>query len=225
MEDHESQYLDSATEMMKTIQLQDSQSVRGEIDFSDIKSNFRTDERPSLTNLAGELQDLIITKLHPSSAIALSQTNHHFHASVNLHRLPFSVVFDWFHDKELMQSHKDYACYTCLRPKPRSAVAKRQTKSRRGTFGKASHKQICLDCGLTTGKHSPGSFLEIGEELQVLCMGCEALRKRFCTLCRWCDSCIDKGYAIVLRKGQWAGPDGEAGKVTMRNCCQMHVWV
>ena len=125
MEDHESQHLDSATKMMKTVHLQDSQSDRGEIDAPDIKSSFGTDERPSLTNLAGELQDLIITELHPSSAIALSQTNHHFHASVSLHRLPFSVVFDWFQDKEHMPSHTNYACYTCLRLKPRSAFAKR----------------------------------------------------------------------------------------------------
>ena len=65
MEDHESQHLDSATEMMKTIHLQDSQSDRGEIDAPDIKSSFGTDERSSLTNLAGELQDLIIP-LQPS---------------------------------------------------------------------------------------------------------------------------------------------------------------
>ena len=210
--------------MMETVHIQDSQPDRGEIDAPDTKSSLGTNERPSLTNLAGELQDLIITKLHPSSAIALSQTNHHFHASVNLHRLPFSVVFDWFHDQELMPSHTNCACYTCLRLKPRSAFAKRQTKSRRWTFVRASHTQICLDCGLSTGKHSPGLFLEIGEELQVLCMGCGILRKRFCTLCRWCDSCIYKGYAIVLRKGEWAGPNGEASRFTMRNCCQKHVW-
>ena len=177
MEDRESQDLDSATKMMKTVHIQDSQTDRGKVEIPDIKSSFGVDDRPSLANLAGELQDLIITKLHPSSAIALRQTNHHFHASVNLHRLPFSVVFDWLQDKELMPSHNNYACYTCLRLKPRSAFAKRQTTSGRGTFGKASHTRICLDCALSTGKHYPGSFLEIGKELQVLCMGCEILRK------------------------------------------------
>ena len=55
-------------------------------------------------------------------------------------------------------------------------------------------------------------------------MGCEILQKRFYTLCRWCDSCIDKGYAIFLRKGDCAGLNGKARKVTMRNCCQKHVW-
>ena len=224
MKDHESQHLDSATETMKTVHLQDSQSDGGEIDALDTNNSSGTDESPSLTNRAGELQDLIITKLHPSSAIALGQTNHHFHASVNLHRLPFYLVFDWLQDKEFMPGQTDYACYTCLRLKPRSAFAKEQTKFKRGTFGKASHSQICLDCGLRTGKHCPGSILVIGKELQVLCMGCKILRNQFCTLCRWCDSCIHRGYAIVLRKGGWAGPNSKARKVTMRNCCQKHVW-
>ena len=28
----------------------------------------------------------------------------------------------------------------------------------------------------------------------------------------------------MLRKGKWAGPNGEASKVTIRNCCQSHFW-
>ena len=212
-------------EMMKPLHLQDPQSDMGEIEAPDnTQSSYGKDKKPSLTNLAGELQDLIITELHPSSAVALSQTNHHFHASVNLHRLPFSVVFDWIREKELMPSHTDYACYTCLRLKPGSAFATSQIKSRRGKHGKAFHTRTCLDCGFSIGKHSPGSFLKIGDEMQVLCMGCEIMRKRFCTLCQWCDSCIKKGSAIVLRKGQCAGPNGEAREVTIRNCCRKHVW-
>ena len=166
MEDHESQHLDSATEMMKTVHLQDSESDTGEIDATEIKNSPGTDEKPSLTNLASELQDLIITKLHPSSAIALSQTNRHFHDSVSLHRLPFSVVFDWLKHKEYKLCHRDknYACYICLRLKPRSAFGKKQTRSRRQTFGDESYKRRCLDCGLNTGKINPDSFFKIDKE-------------------------------------------------------------
>ena len=149
MEDHESQHLDSAMEMMKTVHLQGS---TGEIDAPDIKNSYETEDRPSLTNLAGELQDLIITKLHPSSVIALSQTNHHFHDTVSLHRLPFSVVFDWLLHKEdkCCGRYWNYACYTCLRLKPRSAFSKKQTRRRREKWGQDSYMRRCLDCGLSS---------------------------------------------------------------------------
>ena len=184
-----------------------------------------TDEKPSLTTLAGELQDLIITNLHPSAAISLSQTSHHFHACVSLHRLPPSVVYDWFREKEKLSVNFDnYACHTCLRLKPRSAFAKRQTRPPRGKLGQIGHTRICIDCGLTTGKHTPGSVLFDGGEPRVLCIGCMTLRKRFCFSCHWCDSCISKGSATVLRKGCWAGPNGEASEVVLRNGCLAHMW-
>lgn len=64
----------------------------------------------------------------------------------------------------------------------------------------------------------------IGTELQVYCGGCETLQKRFCINCCWCDSCIEKGTATVLRKGQWAKPNGEASEVVIRNACWKHNW-
>ena len=149
---NDSQHLDSATDMMKTTHLQDSQSDTDEIDAPDINNSSGTDERPSLTNLAGELQDLIITKLHPSSLIALSQTNHHFHDTVSLHRLPFPVVFAWLLHKEnnYWYRYANYACYTCLRLKPQSAFGKKQTRWRRGKWGQDSYMRRCLDCGLSS---------------------------------------------------------------------------
>ena len=63
--------------------------------------------------------------------------------------------------------------------------------------------------------------ITIDKELRVLGMGCESLRKRFYTSCRWCNSFIDKWYATVLRKGEWAGPNGE---VTMRSYFHKLVW-
>ena len=209
---------------MKAAHLQVSQPESEKICPPDNEISAATDEKPSLTNLAGELQDLIITNLHPSAAIALSQTSRHFHACVNLHRLPSSAVFDYFQEKESMKTHSnDYACYTCLRLKPRSAFAKRQAKGRQGKLGINGYTRICLECALSTGRLTPGSIIETGREMQVLCMGCETLRKRFCTWCRWCDSCIGKGFATVLRKGQWA-VNGEASNVVIRNGCTEHVW-
>lgn len=228
MEDHKNQHLDSATEMMKTLHLQDSTSDLGEIDAPDTNGSRGEYEKPSLTNLAGELEDLIISKLDPSAAIALSETNHYFHASVNLHRLPFSVVFDWLQTKEWNAWRpirpSKYACYTCLRLKPRSAFAKAQFHSGRGTYGKYSHTRICLDCDLSAGKYDSRSFPTIEDEMQIPCRGCEILRKSFCKLCHWCDGCIKIGYAIKLRNGDWAVPNGEARTVTMRACCHKHVW-
>lgn len=205
--------------------LQASQSGSGQVNGPGAKSSSGTDDGLTLTNLAGELQNLIITNLHPSAAIALSQTNHHFHSCVSLHRLPFSTVVDYFRDKELlpMRSH-DFACYTCLRLKHRSAFAKRQTKSRRGKVGQAATERMCLDCGFTNGKHTPGSPMKIGAELQVYCFACTTLKRRFCIHCHWCDSCISKGTARGLRKGVHAGPNGEASVVEFQNICKRHDW-
>lgn len=283
MEDHESQGLDSLTETMNAAHLQVSGSEREEICLPNTKKSSLADERPSLTNLAGELQNVIVNKLprvvkkkgghailvsphfrivpnlqrnsnlqrtcavqilvgdrretklawprfllptlvHPSAAIALSQTSRHFHACVNIHRLPFSEVFKWLQEKEQLSTISgDYACYICLRLKPRSDFAKGQTRTPRGKSGHNARARICLDCGFSTGMHTPDSIIKIGGELQVLCMGCENSRKRFCMSCRWCDSCIGKGTATVLRKGRWAGPDGEAREVIIRNSCSHHV--
>lgn len=109
----------------------------------------------------------------------------------------------------------DFACYTCLRLKPRSAFALKQTKLSRGKFGQGPSKRVCLDCGFKNGRHRPGQTMKFGTELQVYCGGSESLQKRFCSRCYWCDSCIRKGTAKVLRKGDWAKPNGEAREIIL----------
>lgn len=175
-----------------------------------------TDEKPALSNLAGELEDLIITNLHPPAAIALSQTNPYFNSCVNLHRLPHPVVIDYFQEKEHLQIHEDdHACHTCLRLKLRSKFTVKQTKGLRGKNGQGSYQRIFLDCGFRTGRHIPGHRMKIGRELKVHCGGCETLQKRFCRLCLWCGNCIEKGTAMVPRKGGW---------LSVRNICKHHAW-
>ena len=75
-------------------------------------------KKPTLCNIAGELQDIIITNLHPSAVIALSLTSRYLFFWVSLRRLPSSLVFDYLQKKELLRAHADdYACYSCLRLK------------------------------------------------------------------------------------------------------------
>lgn len=81
---------------MNATNLQVRRSDSGENGMLVTRESCTIDEGPSLSNLPGELQDLIIINLHPSAAIALSQTNWHFHSCTNLYRLPRSVVFGCF---------------------------------------------------------------------------------------------------------------------------------
>lgn len=225
MEDHQSQNLDSLMRTMNAAHLQVSGSEREEICLPASKNSSGTGERPSLTNLAGELQNIIVANLNPSAVVALSQTSRHFHACVSLNRLPFIGVYNWLREREQVSTNSEnYACYTCLRLKHRSAFAKAQTRTPRGKSGYNARARICLDCGFSTGMHTQGSMMDIGGELQVLCMGCETLHKQYCMSCRRCDSYISKGTAIVSRKGQWAGPNGEAREVVIRNSCSHHDW-
>lgn len=225
MDDEQQQSLDSLTEQLSAAHLQLSPLRSGKHGAPDTRESCRTDEPQALSNLAGELQDLIITNLHPSAAIALSRTNRHFHSCVNLHRLSSSVVFDYLHEMELLPTRSDeYACYTCLRLKPQSAFTMRQTTHSQGKLGQEPRKRFCLDCGIKSGRHLPGHMMKIGTELQVYCGGCETLQKRFCGRCCWCESCIRKGPVKVLRKGQWAKPNGEASEVILRDVCRDHTW-
>ena len=225
MKDHENKGLESLTDTMKAANLHVARTNGEVYGAPDTGKSSRNDEGSSFLDLAGELQNLIITNLHLSAAIALSQTNRHFNACVNLHRLPFSVVLEFFQEKESLPNRSDdYACYTCLRLKPRSCFVTRQTISPRGKCGRDDHKRFCLECGLKIRKLSPGHTLRTSSEVIVYCEGCETLKKgRFCTKCCWCDGCIGVGTATVLRKGSWALPSGEAGKVILMNHCEPHI--
>ena len=114
MNNPESQSLDKSTKTMNAARLQVSQSDSEETGVPDAKSDAGTNnESLFLTNLAGELQNLIVANLHPSAAIALSQTNHYFNSFVSLHTLPSSVVHDFLQKKERLYKHIDhFACFT-----------------------------------------------------------------------------------------------------------------
>lgn len=156
MEDHESQSLRSLTDKMNAAHVEDPCSGSEKNGAPNTKDSSGADETPGLSNLAGELQNLIITNLHPSAAIALSQTNRHFHSCAHLHRLPSPTVFDYLQEKELLPIKlDDYACYTCLRFKPRPTFGTRQTRSILEKLGQSAHKRYCFECGSMPGNHLP----------------------------------------------------------------------
>ena len=181
MGNNKSQPLENLTEMMKAAHLQLPHPGRSVVD-TETKSG--TNERLNLLNLAGELQNLIIVNLHPAAALALSQTNRHFHSSVGLHRLPFPVAFRILQEKELFSPDpENFACYTCFRLKPQSTFVLKQTKRRRSKLGRDAHKRFCTECGCKYGKHKPGSIFITSAGLRVSCVGCESLQDRFCMKC------------------------------------------
>lgn len=133
MEDDQSQVLDNLTDKINSAHLRGSQSDSMENGVPDTGESPRMDEMPTLSKLAGELQTFIVTSLHPSAVIALSQTNHHFHSCANLHRLPFCAVLNYLQQKEWSPSHSnDYACYTCLRASSVSRLSPRDRPNLHG---------------------------------------------------------------------------------------------
>ena len=173
MEDNESQSLNGLNEKMNAVHLQLSQPDSGEECSRDTRDKSTIDERPTLSNLAGELQILIIKRLHPAAAAHLRQTNHHFNSSVDI---PISAVFDYLQEKERLPAHSnDFACFTCLRLKSRSSFVRIQTRLKRGKNGDSSRDRFCVDCGIKARKYSPSSVMMIGGELQLLCWSCKTL--------------------------------------------------
>lgn len=164
MENFETRIFDSLNENVNPTHLRVSRIGSGESGAPDTSASSGADERPALCNLAGELQDLIITNLHPSAAIALSQTNWHFNSCVNLHRLPSSAVLKYLQEKELLPTHSnDYACSTCLRLKPRSTFTTSQTRVSRGKSGQHACKRICFDCSCRNDKYCTRLHASTGE--------------------------------------------------------------
>ena len=226
MKDHENKGLESLTDTMRAANLHVSRTNGEGHGAPDTGKSSKIDEGSSLLDLAGELQNLIITNLHPSAAIALSQTNRHFNACVNLHRLPFPVVLGFLQEKESLPNHSDdYACYTCLRLKPRSQFARKQTRSPRGIWGKDAHKRFCIECGFKVGKCPPARIVWIDQERWVHCRGCEMLQRTFCKRCGCCDNCIDKSTEKTTEKIHWGKLNGEASEVNRDNTCENHDWV
>lgn len=113
----------------------------------------------SLRQLPSELQDLIITHLHPSAAIALRQTNHDYHTTVSLHRLAPEIVrdfLDYLDQRPRRQtddglSCKMFACYKCLCMKPGVQFEYLEI----GCAGR--HDRQCLRCDVKAGRAIPGA--------------------------------------------------------------------
>ena len=175
---------------MGAVHLQPSQPDKGEECSRNTGDKSTIDERPTLSNLPGELQNLIFKHLHPSAAAHLRQTNHHFNSSVDI---PISAVFDYLQEKERMPTHADdFACFTCLRLKSRSSFGKSQTRHKRGKNGYSPRDRFCVDCCINARNYNRRSVLTIGEERYMLCCSCRTFQKRYCRGCWWCDSCIRK---------------------------------
>ena len=190
MGNNESQGLNGLNGKVTEVHLQLSQPDMEEECSRDTGDKSTIGERPTLSNLAGELQNLIFKHLHPSAAAHLRQTNHHFNSSVNI---PISAVFDYLQEKERMPNHSDdFACFTCLRLKSRSSFSRRQTRMRRGKNGESPRERFCVDCGIEAQKYNRRSVMAIGKDLQILCCSCKTFQKHYCIGCWWCDSCIRK---------------------------------
>ena len=188
MGDSKSQILNGLNEKMNAVHLQLSQPDSREEYSRDTGDKSTIDQRPTLSNLAGELQNLIFKHLHPSAAANLRQTNHYFNSSVDI---PISAVFDYLQEKERMPAHADdFACFTCLRLKSRSSFGKSQTRNKRGKNGYSPRERVCVDCGINARKYNRRSVLAVGEEVYMLCCCCRTFQKRYCRACGWCDSCI-----------------------------------
>ena len=188
--DNESHSLNGLNEKMNAVHLQLSQPDKDEKCSRDTGDKSTIDEKPTLSNLPGELQGLIFKHLHPSAAAHLRQTNHHFNSSVDI---PVSAVFDYLQEKERMPTHSDdFACFTCLRLKSRSSFGKIQTKWKHGKNGDCPRERFCVDCGTKTRKYNRRNVMTIGKELHMLCCICNTFHKSYCKGCGWCDSCIRK---------------------------------
>ena len=160
----------------------------------------------NLYTLPTELQHHIVLNLHPSAAIALKQTNRYFHAHISLYRLnPFKVK-QYLHEVELRPRHCDnYACFTCLRVRPKTAFTVSQLGVKTRKFGAYYSGRFCLDCGVESKKFKPGTVLIIaGDEShpKVFCGSCSTVQSYFCGKCHWCAACIARTKALKMSWGQ-----------------------
>lgn len=174
--------------------------------------------RAGLCDLPGEIQDKIILRLEPSAAIALLQTNKHFHAICSLHRLDKQAVRDFLEArKRPMLYMRNYLCSSCYHSKPLSHFLQTQVTRKRRKEGSEAHMRMCFECMRT--RVTPGSIVNMGNEDQrkIVCMVCTQLRTRFCLQCRWCNYCVEKGETVTVRKN-WVTA------VPLVMYCGQHEW-
>ena len=143
----------------------------------------------SLPLLPSELQDLIVTNLHPTAVIALSQTNRYYHSTVSLHRLAPDAVRIFLQNRSRFISifgsgPERYACYKCLCLKPAMSFS----NPRDGDYDRQ-----CLECDLQDGRAKPGGIhFSYAHKPSTICVECLKARDLFCRGCDACASCLEK---------------------------------
>lgn len=157
----------------------------------------------SLPHLPRELQDLIITNLHPTAAIALSKTSHHYQSIVSLHCLDPDTVRQFLYDLEQRSDNRApsdlrrrrLACYKCLRIKDdmQFSYLGNFLRSLAEPDGKWDRRQ-CLECDVKTGRMKPGVVLTgwFTPYPVVTCSECFKGQVKFCRGCRSCSGCLEK---------------------------------
>ncbi len=153
----------------------------------------------SLPHLPAELQNLIIANLHPTAAIALSQTNHHYHSTVSLHLLDPDTVHKFLYDLQRLLAadglyfYESNACYTCLCIKPRTNFK----------FISYDDSRQCLDCQFKGGSVTAGSVYRCGLHYSVICTECFELSSSFCEGCRTCARCLERKHSEICTYCDW----------------------
>lgn len=171
----------------------------------------------NLYTLPTELQHHIVLNLHPSAAIALKQTNRYFHTHISLYRLDPLKVKQYLHQVELRPRHREnYACFSCLRVKPKIAFTVSQLGAKKSRNGAYSSGRFCIDCGVRDKRFKPGTVLDIaGDEShpKAFCRSCSTIQSYFCGKCRWCAACIARTKSF---KTSWSRSVG-------MDLCQTHL--
>ncbi len=94
-----------------------------------------------LCDLPGKMQDQIILRLHPSAAVALSQTSRHFHATVSLNRLVTEAVKQSLEERKAQIGRVDgFLCSSCFCLKPQREFLRSQITKKRGKAGSEANK-------------------------------------------------------------------------------------
>lgn len=184
--------------------------------------------RIRLCDLPGEIQDHIILSLHPSAAVALARTNHHFHATASLTRLSSEAINAFLEERKIqIRDATDYLCCTCFVLKPWRAFTKAHVKGPRSKTGKDANKRSCFKCLLANGRVLPGNVVDMADArlgMRVYCFACLSLRERFCVKCNWCSECARQRKVKTFRQG-WKARDGSGdGMGVVVNCCAGHQW-
>ena len=170
----------------------------------------------SLPSLPPELQDLIISNLHPTAAIALSKTNRHYHSIVSLHRLNPHTVREFLFDLERRsgkdsRTRKAFACYKCLCIKPGaqfkllSILGDYKHEER---YPQDWYDRECLDCAIQNGRTKPGVVFSIWPSLlfaeyKIIYIECLKAKRQFYKGCHTYACCLKGRRAEICAACGW----------------------